>query len=436
MRVDHRLYTADFKPAPYWWDTAPRPPAARRPEPLPERVDVAVVGSGYTGLHAALQTARAGRTTLVLDAESAGWGCSSRNGGQLGNSLKVSHAELSARFGRERAIAIRRESMRALEYTARFIDEQRIECDFERGGRFHAAHNPAGYEALARELEAMPTELGVEWRMVPRAEQHREIATDAYHGGCVFPQHAAFDPGRYHLGLLRLAGEAGVSVASHCRVDAIRREPGGFRLKTVRGELLARDVIVTSNGYTGSLTPWLQRRVIPIGSYMIATEPLAPELTARLLPANRVISDTRRVVYYYRLSPDRQRLLFGGRVAFRETDVTVSAPRLHRDLCAILPELSGARVSHAWMGFVAFTFDHLPHVGVADGIHYALGYCGSGAALAGYLGMRIGQRVVGAVEGHTAFDDIPLQTRPGYTGDPWFLAAAIAWYRLRDRLAF
>lgn len=430
------LFTADFKPRPYWWDTAPRPPAERRLAPPPARVDVAVIGSGYTGLHAALQTARAGRSTLVLDAEALGWGCSSRNGGQLGNGLKPSHAELCRLHGSERALALRRESLNALDYTSDFIRAEGVDCDFEACGRFHAAHNPASYESLARELQTLPRELGVEWNMVARGEQHREVASDAYHGGCVFPQHAAFDPGRYHLGLLRLAAEAGVALVSHCPVEGLQRQADGFLLSTQRGEVVARDVIVASNGYTGKLTPWLRRRVIPIGSYIIATEPLAPELTARLLPSGRVVSDTRRVVYYYRLSPDRRRMLFGGRVAFNETDVRNSAPRLHRDMCALFPELTGARVSHSWMGFVAYTFDHLPHLGVVDGAHYALGYCGSGAALSGYLGMRIGQRVLGSEQGHTALDDIMPQTRPGYAGDPWFLGAAIAWHRLRDRMSF
>jgi len=201
------------------------------------------------------------------------------------------------------------------------------------------------------------------------------------------------------------------------------------------GSIAARDVVVATNGYTGALTPWLRRRVIPIGSYIIATEPIPPETMARLMPRDRVVSDTRKVVYYYRASPDGQRILFGGRVSHDETDPKVSGPRLHAEMIRIFPELARVRISHSWAGFVAYTFDEMMHVGVQDGLYYAMGYCGSGAGMAGYLGTRIGQQVLGRKEGTTAFDGLPFATRPYYWGTPWFLAPAVAYYRWRDRMA-
>jgi glycine/D-amino acid oxidase-like deaminating enzyme len=173
--------------------------------------------------------------------------------------------------------------------------------------------------------------------------------------------------------------------------------------------------------------------VIPIGSYIIATEPLPDDLMQRLMPRNRIVSDTRRVVYYYRASPDRRRILFGGRVSVDETDPAVSGPLLHADLVALFPELRNVRISHSWCGFVAYTFDELMHIGCHEGVHYAMGYCGSGVGMAGYLGMRLGQQVLGQAEGRTAFDDLAFQTRPLYTGKPWFLAPSIRYYRWRDR---
>jgi glycine/D-amino acid oxidase-like deaminating enzyme len=193
-------------------------------------------------------------------------------------------------------------------------------------------------------------------------------------------------------------------------------------------------VVVATNGYTGTVTPWQRRRVIPIGSYIIATEPLPVDLMNRLMPADRVVSDTRRVVYYYRPSPDRSRILFGGRVSFREADPHVSGPKLHRDLVRIFPELASTAIAHSWLGFVAYTFDTLAHIGCQDEVHYAMGYCGSGVSMASYLGMRIGQQVLGLREGATAFDNIPFQTRPFYTGNPWFLSASVMFYRLLDGL--
>src|SRR6185312_13510504 len=166
-------------------------------------------------------------------------------------------------------------------------------------------------------------------------------------------------------------------------------------------------------GYSGALVPWLQRRVIPIGSYIIATEPIAADVMARLMPRDRIVSDSRKVVYYYRASPDRTRILFGGRVSFRETDPAISGPLLHAELVSLFPELA--------------------HIGVRDGLHYAIGYCGSGVGMASYLGMRLGHRVIGDAEGHTAFDDLDFATRPFYTGNPWFLAPSVRYYRWRDR---
>jgi glycine/D-amino acid oxidase-like deaminating enzyme len=220
-----------------------------------------------------------------------------------------------------------------------------------------------------------------------------------------------------------------------CPATVITRSGQDFLVETPRGTIRARDVVVATNGYTGPLTGWMRRRVIPIGSYMIATEMLDPALMDRLIPRNRIVSDTRKVVYYYRASPDRRRILFGGRVSLSETDPRRSGPRLHADLSAIFPELATTRISHSWCGFVAYTFDELMHIGRHDGMHYAMGYCGSGVGMASYLGMRLGQQVLSLPEGATAFDELPFQTRPFYSGNPWFLAPSVLFYRWRDRLA-
>ena len=153
----------------------------------------------------------------------------------------------------------------------------------------------------------------------------------------------------------------------------------------------------------------------------------------RLMPKNRIVSDSRKVVYYYRASPDRKRILFGGRVSHKETDPRASAPLLHADMVAVFPELAGIRISHSWCGFVAYTFDELMHVGKHEGVHYAMGYCGAGVGTSGYFGMRVGQQVLGLAEGRTALDGLAFQTRPLYTGNPWFLAPSVRYYRWRDR---
>jgi len=433
--VASTLFADDYKSAPYWWEAAPRP-ALPQVAP-PARADVVIVGSGYTGLAAALPIARAGRSTLILDAEDAGAGCSSRNGGHVSTSIKPGFDDLAPLYGEERAFAMVKEGHNALAFIDELIRTEKIDCDWARTGRFSGAHNTTQYEALGKKIATQRKGLEVEAHLVLRAEQHREIATDAYYGGVVYPSHGGLHPAKYHQGLLDRVLAAGATVIPHCPVQAIERDGAGFAVATPKGRINARDVIVATNGYTGPVTPQLRRRVIPIGSYIIATEPLDPALTARLIPNNRVISDTRRIVVYYRLSPDRRRVVFGGRVALMETDPRVTAPLLHAEMTAIFSQLKEARITHSWHGFVAYTFDTMPHLGKwEDGVHYAMGYCGSGVSLATYFGTRIGQQVLGLEEGRTALDGLAFPTRPFYTGVPWFLAPTLVWYRLRDRINF
>lgn len=426
------LFAPNFKTESYWWEHAERPDLGDTT--LPQSVDVLIIGSGYTGLMAARETAKGGRSTLVIDAEHAGWGCSTRNGGQVSTSIKPSLTELSGRTNEATAFAIRRSGMEALAYIESLIASENLDCGWQKTGRFLAAHNAKQYESLTRTYAHQPKGLEVPVEMVPRAEQQREIQSDLYHGGCLHFHVAALHPVKYFLGLLRLARASGATIVDRCRVTSIDRNGPGFLVSTAKGKVRARDIVIATNGYTGVFAPWHRRRVIPIGSYIIATEPRPEAEMRRLIPNNRMITDTRRVVFYYRLSPDQRSVLFGGRVAYMESNPIVSAPRLHSQMCLVFPGLKDVRISHSWMGFVAYTFDTLPHVGRQDGIYYAMGYCGSGVSLATYFGMRIGQQVLGKPEGKTPLDNVPFQTRPFYTGNPWFLAPSVWWYRLLDQL--
>lgn len=432
MTQANDCFSSGFKPSPYWWDASPRP--ADDHTALPASADVVVIGAGYTGLHAAVQTARAGLTTVVVDAEAAGFGCSTRNGGQISTSVKPSYSALTRRYGEQRAVDILKEGQASLDHVTSFIRDESIECDFGVVGRFHGAHTAGQYDKLARDCESSHPGFETGAWMVTRDKQHSELGTDSYYGGIVFPHHASVDPGRYHAGLLGVARSAGADIISQCRVNDLQRSAQGFEVSTGKGRIRASKVIVATNGYTGPLTPWQQRRVIPIGSYVIATEEIPAETMDRLFPTNRILSDTRKLVYYYRPSPDRKRILFGGRVSLGETDPRKSGPRLLAELVRLFPELSDVRISHSWTGIVAFTFDTLMHCGEDNGLFHAMGYCGSGVGMAGYLGSRVGKAAAGIDNDLGAFSKIPFQTRPLYTGTPWFLAPSVAVYRLRDRL--
>jgi glycine/D-amino acid oxidase-like deaminating enzyme len=409
---------------------APIPPPFT--EPLPSQVDVLVIGAGYTGLSAARETAAAGRSTLVLDAGEVGAGCSSRNGGQVAYSIKPSFDALQVRHGADLAFRICREGLDAVAYLRSLATQ--IDCDWRANGCFFGAHTARHFGKMARDAQNQPRGLEQRISIVRRAEQHSEIASDFYHGGCVYPDDASVDPTRLLFALRRRALDSGATVVDHCPVSAIESFRGGFQALTSRGVVQARQVLLATNGYSGPLSPWHQRRVIPIGSYQIATEPLGAERVRSLIPLGRNFVDSRRVVVYFRPSADGERIVFGGRAALAERDPIVCVPRLRRMMQQIFPQLESVRVSHAWVGWVAYTFDTMPHLGQHDGVYYCMGYCGQGVTLAPYFGKRIGQQMLGLAQGRTALDGLPFPSRPYYRRKPWFLAPSVFAYRLIDAI--
>jgi glycine/D-amino acid oxidase-like deaminating enzyme len=270
--------------------------------------------------------------------------------------------------------------------------------------------------------------------MVPKSEVRSEIGTDLYCGGRVVPRRAGLHPARYHAGLIGRVREAGAIVAGNSPVTAIRRNGADFTVTTPRASIKTRNVVVATNGYTGSVTQALRRRVIPVTSYMIATAPLSPNLMATLMPKGRMLTDSNRLLCYFRPSPDNTRVLFGGRPAYTEIGPQRAAERLARYMARIFPELAGVELTHSWFGYIAYTFDRLPHVGERDGMHYAMGYCGSGVVMSTWLGRKAALRLLGHAEGQSAFAAVGHPKAPFYYGKPWFLPLVQAWYQGADLL--
>ncbi len=431
MAGEPAIFAADFKETPFWWEAAPRPQSPQ--QPLPSRVDVAIVGAGHTGLVAALTLARAGRSVAVFDAGDPGQGASSRNAGFIGRTLKHGFGTLIERHGLERAIAVYRDMRAAFDSVFEIVEREQLNCRLVRCGRFMAALSPRHYDWMARDLELKQRHLGEAFEMVPRAEQRREIGTDFYHGGAVIADHGALHPGLYHLELLDRVIGAGAQVLGRTPVAAIRRESDGFAVATPRGTLAASNVLVATNGYTGPATPWLRRRVIPFHGYMIATESLAPGTVAAALPRGRICHDYNHNILFMRPSPDGDRILVGGFTGGPTRDLRRKAARLHARLSGIFPELQHARLSHAWTGKCAATFDLYPHVGLNDGVHFALGYCFAGLPMGTWLGRKAALKIMGAADAATAFDRLEFPTMPLYSGNPWFVPLAMKYYDWQDR---
>lgn len=423
--------TDNVKLEPFWWEAAPRPVLA--PPSIPDRVDVAVVGSGYTGLSAALTLARGGASVAVFEAGAPGQGASSRNGGGFGLGLKVSFGELMGRVGLEPAKALYTEVAEARKFLVNLVREEEIACHLVEPGRFTGAHAPAKYDAMARDLELQHKHLDMDAEMVPKADQSLFVGTKRYFGGKWMRFGGHLHPALYHQGLLDRVLAAGAMVVPQTRVTKIGREPGGFTVIAGGRAVKAGNVVVATNGYSGPVNGWLRRRLIPIQSQIIVTEPLNPAVVERLLPARRMIGDTYNLNHYYRASPDGTRILFGGRAGGEEIDDPKrSGLHLHRRLIGLFPELAGVGLTHSWAGFLGFTFDFLPHMGVHDGVHYALGYCGSGVTLSTTFGHKLGLRILGAPDAASPFNDRRFTTWPFYTGTPWFLSAVMAYYAWRD----
>ncbi len=421
----------------YWLTTTDFPKT--QPRPLPARVDVAVIGAGFTGLSAARTLAKRGAKVAVLESETIGWGASSRNGGMVLTGMKLGVNKLIAMYGRELTRRMYAASLETLDCVEQIIREEAIDCDFSRCGHLEVACKQKHFDDYARQAEVIARELNHQLRVVQRHELNAEIGSTIYYGGMVDEVSAGLNPARYVAGLGRAAMKAGAEIFEHTCVEGLQRESrqgeSGWKIVTSQGTLWAREVFVGTSGYTDKATPALQKKLIPIGSFIITTEILPEALAHELSPRNRMIYDSKNYLYYYRLTPDR-RMLFGGRAAFfPETDQTIrrSAEILRRGMIDVYPQLRDAKVEYVWGGTLDFAFDIMPHAGQIDGMYYALGYAGHGVAMATYQGQKIGELISGG-KPENPFVGIPFPGAPMglYNGRPWFLPFAGVWYKFLD----
>ena len=421
----------------YWRDTVPA--ATLEAEALPARADVAVIGGGITGLCAARALAKRGLSVAVLESHTMGWGASSRNGGMVLTGLKLDVETLIARYGLEMARRLYQGSVDAVDLVERIVQEEHIECDFRRSGHLALASKPAHFDQFEHGAELLARQFSRASRLVRRADLHSEIGSKAYFGAVVDELSGGINPAQYVAGLARAAQAAGATLHEHACVEQASREGSGWRVRTGRGSVQAGELLVATSGYTGDVVPALRRKLLPIGSYIIATEPLTETMAREISPRARMMYDSRHFLHYFRLTPDR-RLLFGGRARFvPETEATVreSAAELRAGMLKVYPQLQSVRVEYAWGGTLDFTYDTMPHLGRVEGCHYALGYAGHGVALASLLGSRAGATLGTGALDESPFAQLPFPGAPLglHQGKAWFLGLAALWYRFLDRVS-
>jgi len=404
--------------------------------PLPERADVVIVGGGYTGTVAALQLARSGASVTLLERNTLGWGASTRNGGIFHPGLKWGRAALVKRHGQDLGGRLYQDGVDAFFTAERFVTDAGFDCDYRRSGLAILAWSTSQMDELEQELDEF-RDAGLRGRAYRGKEVHQELGSDFYPGGIAIEESGMIHPGRYFAGIVSAAQAVGVDLHTATAAERIEVEGGDRVVHTPRGSIRAGAVLVATNGYTDGLVPWIGQRVLPIGSYIVATEPMSEEPAASISPRGRCFFDTKNFLYYWHVNAER-RLIFGGRASFRGTSVDQTAAILTRALATVHPQAAHLRIDHAWGGTIAFTFDRLPHLGEHGGIHYALGYCGSGLTLGTTFGLRMA-RILGrsseVADEPLAFEQTSLPgalIRGAYRGKPWFLPAAGEWFRFED----
>jgi gamma-glutamylputrescine oxidase len=418
----------------YYVATAERLPSQPRLEGE-VRADVAIVGSGFTGLGAALALAERGLSLVVLEAAEIGSGASGRNGGQIHSGQRRDQDYLEATLGQDAAMALWRMAEDAKAHVKALIGDNAIRCDLK-PGMLTVDHKPS-YVAHSRAYaEKLASRYGY-----PHLEIVEKPALDAmlgargYHGGVLDRDGGHLHPLNFALGMARVALSRGAKLFEHSRALRYRRQDGKALVETEAGRVVADWLILAGDGYLSGLDGRVEARVMPINNFILATEPLGEDMARRLIRDDVAVSDSRFVVNYFRLSADR-RMLFGGGENYRAGYPPDLKAFVRRHMLKIFPQLDGVRIDFAWGGALGITTTRLPYVRrLAPNVLTAAGYSGLGVVLAPYFGKVLGDAVAGTLGEFDRLATLPVPPFPGGRLMRWpTLVAAMSYYALRDRL--
>ena len=423
-------FDENISDVPYWWHESP--PKDINSKTFPTKVEVLIVGSGFSGLGAAIPLLRAGNDVAIIDKNLIGMGAATRNGGITSGNIRVSYSKLKNKFGEKKALQFFKEGILAREDLYNFIAKEKIDCDFKLVGRFLGIKNEIPNEILKRENHYLTEKLGINLNIVNKKNIKNYIDSDKYSSGVYRDDIGGIHPAKLLHGMLKITLKEGGKIFSNTTVKNIKRKKQLFYVSTSKGIIISEHVIVATNAYTGKEFPWLRRRLVPVISEIISTERIGNNFVKSLMPKFSMFSESMELGYYYRPSPDGNRIILGGRRL--HNNPTEARKRLRDGLIEIFPQLNDIKLSNHWFGFVAFPFDQLPKLVVNDGIIYPSGFCGSGTVWARWLGQKAAGMILGN-KSYTIFSDLPFKTLPFYNGYPWFLPLAMNYYKLRDRFS-
>jgi glycine/D-amino acid oxidase-like deaminating enzyme len=419
----------------YWQDSAP-PFTGAVAGNVEGTVDVAIIGAGFTGLIAALELAKTGASVAVLEAGAVIGAASGRNGGHCNAGTAHDFGALAASHGLDKARQWYHAHVAAVDTVERIARDQGIDCDFIRCGRAKLAAKPQHFAKLEAAWRLLTDEVDQNVSLVPPDRIGEEIGSGPFHGALVQHSSAQLHVGKFGRGLASAVAKAGVQIWEQAPVTALSSSSAGHVLTTPRGSITAKQVLVATGG--ASAQPpfgWFRRRIVSVGSFIIATQPLAADLVAELFPTRRNYVTSRIVGNYFRLTADN-RLIFGGRARFALSNPASDAKSgvvLEAAMARMFPALAGTRIDYCWGGVVDMTADRLPRAGEHDGLHYAMGYSGHGVQMAVHMGVAMAA-VMGGNAAANPFADLAWPAIPGHLGKPWFLPMVGAWYRLQDAL--
>ena len=418
--------------SPLWTDQFSRPNNIITSDSPSAETDIAIVGSGYTGLCAARILKKNGASVTVLDRNTIGWGASSRNGGMATPGLKQGIQKIHKIYGGKLAHEFWKISVDAIDLIDEIVTEHSIDCDWERNGHASLATKPSHAPRLKEYGSWLEKEFGHYQKYIPKHQIRDEIGSDTYYGALTDEISGGLHPSKYVFGLASAVSNLGVQLCENTAVTKIEKnDSNNFKLITSKGDITAKKVIIATNGYTDRLVSKLKPLIFPVGSYIVVTEPLTNELQNIINPKRRMYYDSKWFLNYFRLTPDG-RMLWGGRNDLStDLDLDDSAKRLSKELYTVFPDLKDIPITHTWTGKLGITFDLMPHIGKTNGIYYAFGYGGHGLSIATYLGTEIGLMLAGKKD-RSPFMEISHQTTFFYRNRPWFIPFAARYFRFLD----